>query len=116
MGRGLDTNGFIESFTLIEDGDVFNAGMRQQSLSGKVVNNFDELCAVADAAKLVFDDLLVQACRGLAGVQPKTVGNKGWARASQKARDAFSARLPGPPLAWLERSAAKGGGRGRARG
>ena len=86
-----------------EKNGTFKAGYRQQDIRGKPVRHLTDLYQAAEAAKPEFEEFLdslllgvglTKADRIIAPLKPR-------ARASQKAIEEYTYRIPGPAESWL---------------
>ena len=84
--------------------EVYNGDMRQRSVSGEPIGGMRELYEIASMAKPVFDAAISSIVSGL-GMDLEesllTTGLKDEKRATEKAKNDYSKRQPGPPLSWL---------------
>jgi len=83
--------------------DTYDNNMRQQSLSGAVVNFLEELYSCASRCKEYYDVILnILVVR--AGIDLSLLSiapMKGRERALEKTKDDYSKRKPGPSVSWL---------------
>jgi tetratricopeptide (TPR) repeat protein len=94
----------IRPFDIVEQSpNVFDASMRQKSLSGEVAQTFDELYEAAECAYPIFFDFLRGVLRTLDIPESRldVYTLKKRVRAAEKAKDDYSSRPDGPGLAWL---------------
>lgn len=89
----------------IEEKDgTFKAGYRQQDIQGEPVRHMADLYNAAEEALPEFKNLmqsLVGAVPGLTDADVEVAPLKQRARASQKAQEEYTYRIPGPAEAWL---------------
>ena len=107
----VDPQGKISSLKVkphskgIEEKDgTFKAGYRQQDIKGKPVKHMADLYNAAEEALPEFKMLLqtlVDSVPGLSDADIEIAPLKQRARASQKAQEEYTYRIPGPAEAWL---------------
>jgi Tetratricopeptide repeat len=107
----VDPQGKISSLKVkphskgIEEKDgTFKAGYRQQDIKGEPVRHMADLYNAAEEALPEFKLLiqsLVDAVPGLTDADVQVTPLKQRARASQKAQEEYTYRIPGPAEAWL---------------
>jgi tetratricopeptide (TPR) repeat protein len=86
-----------------EKNGTFKAGYRQQDIKGKPVRHLTDLYQAAEAAKPAFEEFLKSLIVALDFTKDdlEIAPLKPRARASQKARDEYTYRIPGPAESWL---------------
>jgi Tfp pilus assembly protein PilF len=87
-----------------EKDGTFKAGYRQQNLNGDPVKNLADLYAAAEEAKPAFKEVVNAILRGVPDLTESDIEiaeMKDSARASQKAQEEYTYRIPGPREAWL---------------
>ncbi|KAL3938055.1 MAG: hypothetical protein SGBAC_006956 [Bacillariaceae sp.] len=87
-----------------EKDGTFKAGYRQQDGNGKTIKYLSDLYAAAEEAKPAFQDVLNSLNNDLPQLNANSVQMapiKDQARASEKAHEEYTYRIPGPREAWL---------------
>lgn len=87
----------------VESSGEFRSEMRQQNVSGSVVQSLEELYEAALVAHSVFKQMFVQIAleSGVEIGDVRIAPLKAKARALEKSTDDYADRVPGPAIAWL---------------
>ncbi|KAG7361303.1 tetratricopeptide repeat protein [Nitzschia inconspicua] len=88
---------------IMEKNGTFKAGYRQQDIKGKPVRHLTDLYQAAESAKPAFEEFLNSLIVALDFTKDDLIiaPLKPRARASQKAREEYTYRIPGPAESWL---------------
>jgi tetratricopeptide (TPR) repeat protein len=86
-----------------EKNGTFKAGYRQQDVRGKPVKHLADLYLAAETAQPEFQTFLYSLLQAvnLTKMELEIAPSKPRARASQKAREEYTYRIPGPAESWL---------------